>query len=145
MESISNIAISEAQRQVEETPSDTIAPPVATGTYQVDQSVIESFPVKGTTIVHALNYGESLWGKTAKLIVRMPDDDVQTYFLKVVNLGSTGRYMCEGEYESLKEIYNVSPDFVPKPYAWGRYRQPEPETYFLLTAFRDVGEQVRAQ
>ncbi|KAI4268567.1 MAG: hypothetical protein LQ337_007766 [Flavoplaca oasis] len=49
--------------------------------------------------------------------------------------------MCEGEYESLKEIYQVSPDFVPKPFAWGRYREPQPEIYFLLTQFRDIGDQ----
>lgn len=61
---------------------------------------------------------------------------------QVVTLGSTGRHMCEGEYESLKEIYSVSPDFVPRPYAWGKYCQPGPETYFLLAEFRDVGEQV---
>lgn len=50
--------------------------------------------------------------------------------------------MCEGEYESLKEIYQVSPDFVPRPYAWGRYREPQPEIYFLLAEFRAVGDQV---
>ncbi len=50
--------------------------------------------------------------------------------------------MCEGEYESLKEIYGVSPGFIPTPYAWGKYCRPEPETYFLLTEFRDIGEQV---
>ena len=41
MESISNIGIGEAQQRVEQTPSDLIAPPTATGTYQVDDSVIE--------------------------------------------------------------------------------------------------------
>ena len=50
--------------------------------------------------------------------------------------------MCEGEYESLKAIHAVSPGFVPKPYAWGRYSKEDPETYFLLTEFRDVGKQV---
>lgn len=57
-------------------------------------------------------------------------------------MGDTGRYMCEGEFESLKAIYAVSPGFVPKPFAWGRYRCENPETYYLLTEFRDVGEQV---
>lgn len=52
--------------------------------------------------------------------------------------------MCEGEFESLKAIHAVSPGFVPKPYAWGKYTQDEPETYFLLTEFRDVGKQVCA-
>jgi len=49
--------------------------------------------------------------------------------------------MTEGEYESLKAIHAVSPTFVPEPYAWGRFDEPEPETYFLLAEFRDVGEQ----
>ena len=52
--------------------------------------------------------------------------------------------MCEGEFESLKAIHAVTPDFVPKPYAWGKYRQDDPETYFLLAEFREVGKQVRA-
>ena len=52
--------------------------------------------------------------------------------------------MCEGEFESLRAIYAVSPGFVPEPYAWGRYGQGDPETYFLLAEFRDVGKQVRA-
>ena len=63
--------------------------------------------------------------------------------LKIVVLGATGRHMCEGEFESLKAIYAVSPGFVPRPYAWGKYYHNEPETYFLLTEFRDVGEQVK--
>jgi protein-ribulosamine 3-kinase len=49
--------------------------------------------------------------------------------------------MCEGEFESLKAIHAVSPGFVPKPYAWGKFQQDEPATYFLLAEFRDVGEQ----
>lgn len=61
----------------------------------------------------------------------------------MVTLGKTGRHMCEGEFESLKAIYAVSPDFVPKPYAWGKYHKNDPETYFLLAEFRDVGQQVR--
>ena len=57
-------------------------------------------------------------------------------------VGVTGRHMCEGEFESLKAIYAVSPGFVPEPYAWGRCTQDDPETYFLLAEFRNVGEQV---
>lgn len=37
---ISNIAISQAQREVEQTPSDPFLPPKAVGSYKVDQSVI---------------------------------------------------------------------------------------------------------
>ena len=63
---------------------------------------------------------------------------------QVVTLGATGKHMCEGEFESLKAIHAVSPGFVPEPYAWGKYSQEDPETYFLLAEFRDIGKQVRA-
>jgi len=47
------------------------------------------------------------------------------------------------DFESLKAIYAVSPSFVPRPYAWGKYCKADQETYFLLAEFRTVGEQVR--
>ena len=50
--------------------------------------------------------------------------------------------MIEGEFEGLKAMHAVSPDLVPTPYAWGRYGKQDPETYYLLTEFRDVGEQL---
>ncbi len=31
--------------------------------------------------------------------------------------------MCKGEFEALKEIYSVSPAFVPQPYTFGNYVQ----------------------
>ena len=50
--------------------------------------------------------------------------------------------MCKGEFESLRAIYASSPGFVPEPYTWGRYARRDPERWFLLAEFRDVGEQV---
>lgn len=102
-----------------------------------------AFPTPGTNIVHALEYGKSLWGRTAKIMVRLPSGEEKDYFLKAFPLGDLGRHMCEGEFESLKAIHAVSPGFVPKPYAWGKYLQDTPETYFLLAEFRYIGEQVR--
>lgn len=63
---------------------------------------------------------------------------------QIFTLGTTAKHMCEGEFESLKAIHAVSPHFVPENYAWGKYTQDVPETYFLLAEFRDIGEQVRA-
>ena len=40
-------------------------------------------PVPGTEIVAAFNYGMSLWGRTAKLICRLPTGERINYFLKV--------------------------------------------------------------
>lgn len=49
--------------------------------------------------------------------------------------------MIEGEFESLKAIHAVSPSFCPEPYYWGKLEQEEPESYFFLAEFREVGEQ----
>jgi fructosamine-3-kinase len=49
--------------------------------------------------------------------------------------------MTEGEFKFLKAINTVAPNFAPESFAWGRYRKEDPETYFLLAEFREVGEQ----
>lgn len=50
---------------------------------------------------------------------------------KVVTLEGIGQRTCEGGLESPKAIYAISFTFVPRPYAWGQYNKPDPETYFL--------------
>lgn len=55
--------------------------------------------------------------------------------------GEVGRVMCEAEYESIKAIHAVSPDFAPQPCAWGPYKNASVPTFFLLTDFRGVGQQ----
>ncbi|KAH8591854.1 Fructosamine/Ketosamine-3-kinase [Bisporella sp. PMI_857] len=100
-----------------------------------------AFPVPNTKVLQASSYGHSIYGKTAKIVAQLPTKEIVNYFLKVVSLGETGRYMCMGEFESLKAINMVSPEFVPEPYAWGMFEWDGPDTYFLLTEFRDVGKQ----
>jgi len=46
--------------------------------------------------------------------------------------------MLEGEYQSLKAIHNIIPSFVPEPYAFGKFKDSPPETYFLLMEFLDL-------
>ena len=141
-ETVSRTTVRQAQRTPESTQNNSIEPPRPVGAQIVDESVKKSLPIPGTKILQAQDYGESLWGKTARIRVELASGERQNYFLKVMTLGRTGRHMCEGEFESLKAIHAVSPNFVPKPYAWGKYLQEKQETYFLLTEFRDVGEQV---
>lgn len=49
--------------------------------------------------------------------------------------------MMTSEFESMRAIRQVTPDFVPRPIAWGTY-QSIPETYFLLCEFRDFGDEM---
>ena len=47
--------------------------------------------------------------------------------------------MMLGEFESSLEIYQILPDFIPEPIAWGSYRTV-PDTYFFLCRFREMTE-----
>lgn len=48
--------------------------------------------------------------------------------------------MIEADFEGLKAIYAVLPQFGPKPYHWGPYKS-DPSVFFLLAEFREVGQQ----
>lgn len=39
--------------------------------------------------------------------------------------------MMHGEFESMSALYAIVPNFVPKPYAWGSYRDIEGMHFFL--------------
>jgi protein-ribulosamine 3-kinase len=45
--------------------------------------------------------------------------------------------MVRGEYESMKEIYTLLPDFAPKPIAWGTYKDV-PDMHFFLCEYREM-------
>ncbi|KAK3347045.1 Fructosamine kinase-domain-containing protein [Lasiosphaeria hispida] len=123
----------------EEIPTDPIPKPQLGASFELDEAVVEVLPVPGSRVLTAKTYGMSLWGHTGKITVDLPGGGQETYFIKTVALGDSGRMMIEGEFESLKAINGVSSDFAPLPYAWGKYR--ESETYFLLAQFRGVGDQ----
>lgn len=131
-----------SQKNVDQVPI-PIEPPQPGRNFAVDDNVTASLPIPESKVLSAQEFGKSMWGRTAKLTVELPGGGEKRYFLKVVTLGAMGKQMCEGEYESLKAIYAVTPNFVPEPLAWGKYAQRDPETYFLLIEFRDIGQQVR--
>lgn len=49
--------------------------------------------------------------------------------------------MLFGEFESMKAIYSVIPDYVPKPIAHGTYAS-DPKLHFLLMEFIDMTNEV---
>ena len=56
-----------------------------------------------------------------------------SFFTKVLSK-ENGKNMVRGEYESMKEIYTLLPDFAPKPIAWGTYKDV-PEMHFFLCEY----------
>jgi hypothetical protein len=43
--------------------------------------------------------------------------------------------MMRGEFESMSLLYSITPDFVPKPHAWGTYERL-PQFHFFLCDFQ---------
>lgn len=47
--------------------------------------------------------------------------------------------MVHSEFESMKAIHALTPDFAPRPIAWGRF-ESLPETHFFLCEFRKMND-----
>ncbi|QMW37278.1 hypothetical protein G4B11_000514 [Aspergillus flavus] len=107
-----------------------------TGTYvpnfdgenRVDPSVVANLP-KGCRVVSTESHGISFWGHTGRINVELEDGTPFSFFMKVVS-NERGKNMVHGEYESMKAIHTLLPDFAPKPIAWGTY-QDVPDMHYL--------------
>jgi protein-ribulosamine 3-kinase len=55
-----------------------------------------------------------------------------------VAYGEHGRIMLNGEWESSNDIHNLMPEFIPKPYGFGKYKVANLPTYFYLSEFVDM-------
>jgi protein-ribulosamine 3-kinase len=49
--------------------------------------------------------------------------------------------MLQGEFESMKVIYAVTPDFCPKPIAWGTFKS-NPDLHFFVCDFHDMDDEL---
>ncbi|KAI5926657.1 Fructosamine kinase-domain-containing protein [Camillea tinctor] len=98
----------------------------------VDPNVKEKLP-KGSEIVNLSSFGSSFWSYIGRLDVRLADGEAKSYLLKVTP-EEKGRGMSEGEFVSMSALYAIKPDFVPRPVAWGSYRDI-PDMHFFLVEF----------
>jgi protein-ribulosamine 3-kinase len=69
--------------------------------------------------------------------VRELDGSEKRFFLKLA-LNDHGRQLLHGEFTAISTLYELIPDLVPKPLAWGKYSHPSPEIYFFIEDFRDL-------
>ncbi|KAL8811096.1 MAG: hypothetical protein Q9200_002066 [Gallowayella weberi] len=49
--------------------------------------------------------------------------------------GDQGKAMLEGEFNSMCALYKAAPNFVPKPYTWGKLNVSSPDLYYFLSDF----------
>lgn len=108
-----------------------------TGTAAVDPNVTAELPT-GCRVVSVEPHGVSFWAHTGKIEVELRNGDSASFFIKALS-GDTGKRMVHSEFESMKAIYNLTPEFAPKPVAWGSYASA-PNTYFFLCEYREMIE-----
>lgn len=92
--------------------------------------------LKDCRVISIEGHGVSFWANTGRINVERADGTPQSFFIKVISK-ELGKNMIHGEYESIKAIYTLLPDFVPKPIAWGTYKTI-PNTHFFLCQFREM-------
>lgn len=86
--------------------------------------------------------GESPWAKAFRITARYRDTAYgnQSYFMKV-SRGQHGHEALKGEFAATSATYSITPDFCPKPIAWGSLRD-EQYAHFHLCKFYDFSNGV---
>ena len=91
---------------------------------------------EGCRVVCTEGHRASFWTSTGRIDVELTDGTPESLFIKVVSK-ETGKNMVRGEFESMRTISTIVPDFVPKSIAWGTY-QTNPDTHFFLCEYREM-------
>ncbi|KAH6681561.1 Fructosamine kinase-domain-containing protein [Halenospora varia] len=109
------------------------------GNTTLDSSVLAELP-PDCTVISTESHGVSFWANTGRIDVELADGRPKSYFIKVISK-DVGKNMVHSEFESMSAIYDVLPDFAPKPIAYGTY-ESIPDTHFFLCDFQDMVEEM---
>ncbi|KAL9023462.1 MAG: hypothetical protein Q9196_007184 [Gyalolechia fulgens] len=84
---------------------------------EIDENVLAKLP-EGVKVLSISPSGASAWVQTGAI-------------------GDRGREMMRGTFHSEETLYAFAPNNVPKPLAWGTYKQ-EPGSHFYMCDFYDM-------
>ncbi|KAK8063113.1 hypothetical protein PG997_015210 [Apiospora hydei] len=102
-------------------------------------SQLDALP-KHCRVVSTQAHGASFFANTGRIKAELQDGTSQSFFIKVVS-GEVGKNMVAGEFEPMKAIRALLPEFVPAPIAHGTYESC-PDTHFFLCEFRNMVEEM---
>lgn len=91
---------------------------------------------EGCNVTSTEKHGVSFWAQTGRIDVLLRDGTPQSFFIKAIS-NKVGMDMTRGEFQSISAMYNILPEFVPRPIACGTYRMI-PDTHFFLCEFREM-------
>ncbi|KAJ5245745.1 hypothetical protein N7489_005841 [Penicillium chrysogenum] len=105
------------------------------GNTKIDPAVLRVLP-EGCNVTSTEKHGVSFWAQTGRIDVLLRDGTPQSFFIKAIS-NKVGMDMTRGEFQSISAMYNILPEFVPRPIACGTYRMI-PDTHFFLCEFREM-------
>ncbi|KAH9907304.1 Fructosamine kinase-domain-containing protein [Xylariomycetidae sp. FL2044] len=105
---------------------------------EIDDNVLRALPAVREVVSLLKTQSESAWARASRIDVTHNDGSFQSYFMKV-SRGHHGRESLRGEFESTSAIYAITPDFCPKPIAWGTLAS-DPNSHFYLCKFYHFSE-----
>ncbi|OIW23750.1 hypothetical protein CONLIGDRAFT_657379 [Coniochaeta ligniaria NRRL 30616] len=105
----------------------------------LDPSVVAVLP-NVADVLEVAHDGESAWAKSLRIHVRHTDGREESYFMKISH-GYHGHEALKGEFQATSAIYAITPDFCPKPIAWGSL-QCENDAHFYVCKYYDFAEGV---
>lgn len=106
------------------------------GVFPMDEEAVLKLLPMGTKLIAVEKFGVSAFTATGRIKALEPTGGQKEYFIKVA-YGEQGRVMLNGEAMSSLMIYDLMPDFIPKPVGFGAYQQ-EQAAYFYLSEFVDM-------
>ncbi|MCJ1397846.1 hypothetical protein MMC11_001042 [Xylographa trunciseda] len=106
----------------------------------IDENMLAPFP-KGTKGISKVPYGTALWTVTSRVEIELPDGRRRLLFLKVIEGDDPGKWMMQGEFETMNALYTNQPNFAPKPFTWNNYKSG-PHTWFFLCSFHNFGSRM---
>ncbi|KAK8103674.1 uncharacterized protein PG998_010707 [Apiospora kogelbergensis] len=101
----------------------------------LDLAITAAFP-NGGKVVSVVPHGKTRWSTGLRIDIERDDGEEEVFFLKIIERKEWFG-MAEAEYEGAKALFEVIPDNVAAPLAWGSLRA-DPTKSFFLTWFRNL-------
>ncbi|KAF3765529.1 hypothetical protein M406DRAFT_255909, partial [Cryphonectria parasitica EP155] len=92
---------------------------------------------EGSIVKSVYSHGLSAWSFTLRIETTKENGKPESFFAKYV-AGDLGQQQLKGEYTGLTELYKLAPKLVVRPIAWGKLKNVEIASYFLLIEFRHL-------
>ncbi|KAF6821888.1 hypothetical protein CPLU01_12336 [Colletotrichum plurivorum] len=102
---------------------------------QLDKGVLDKLP-PDCKVLSVTSSAQNVSVATVKIVVQLKDGTMAEYFKKEAS-GAVGEDIMRGAFEGEQALYTFAPDRVPKPVAWGTYRN-DPETHFYVCDFVEM-------